>query len=473
MQFATLEFSLFFIFVFAITWLLKSKFSLQKAFLIGASFFFYGCFNSIFVPFLLSAAFINFIGGVMMNRHPVRTKGLLIFFVSLNVAFLGYFKYYNFFVDNANYLLLFTGVEFQVPFKELLFPLGISFFTFQNIAYLVDIHQKKTRPCLSLLDFLLYSSFFPKLISGPIVRPREFIEQLEESRNHEIDISYAVTWLVSGLFKKVFIATYLGMYFVDDAFQSPENYSSLELLIASYGYSIQIFCDFSGYTDIAMGLSLLLGYRIPDNFNSPYSAVNIGDYWRRWHITFSTWLRDYLYFPLGGSRKGYLRTYINLFITFAICGIWHGADYKYVLWGVIHALLLIGYKIFIDIKRAIGFKDREKKHILVIISGWFLTFHLCVFSRIPFYSPDLESAAEYWRQLTALTPNHDIFPWAAVTLISLGLIINFWGRRIAEFFVSIHTRLHWIFRIFIWSAFAIAIIFLHPGELAPFIYFRF
>ncbi len=258
--------------------------------------------------------------------------------MTANVGALGYFKYYGFFVDSVTNGFGKLGIHVSPPLLQVILPIGISFFTFQAMSYVIDAYRDNLKP-VGLLDFAVYLSFFPHLVAGPIVRATEFLPQLRKRADpRRIDAAYAFRLIVAGMFKKVVVSSFLASTIVDKVFAAPGNHSSLEILFAIYGYAFQIYADFSGYTDIAIGCALLLGIRFPPNFDSPYIAMSLQDFWRRWHMTLSRWLRDYLYISLGGNRGGRWKTYRNLMLTMLIGGLWHGASWTFVIWGGIHGV---------------------------------------------------------------------------------------------------------------------------------------
>jgi D-alanyl-lipoteichoic acid acyltransferase DltB (MBOAT superfamily) len=282
------------------------------------------------------------------------------------------------------------GIRTDITVINIALPIGISFFTFQAMSYVIDVYWKKLEPSHSFLDMLLYKSFFPQLVAGPIVRAIDFLPQIQNKvRPLTLDSGRPFILIISGLFKKIVIAHYVSTLLVDPVFANPKAYSAIELLLGVYGYAIQIYCDFSAYSDIAIGIAALLGYNFLDNFNLPYRAVSIRDFWRRWHISLSTWLRDYLYIPLGGSKKGKIRTAVNLLITMLLGGLWHGAAWKFVIWGFIHgagqALERYVFKIDPDKKR-----NPLAKALLVVI-----TFHFVCLTWIFFRAQSLPLAIEY------------------------------------------------------------------------------
>jgi D-alanyl-lipoteichoic acid acyltransferase DltB (MBOAT superfamily) len=342
MLFPTVTFAIFFVVVLPTSWLLMPRPRRWKIFMLAASYFFYGYWNWHYVFLIAVSTVGNQVFATSIHRNTVeRTRRLLIAgAVTMNLGLLAYFKYYGFFVSDLRNVLDRLGIGSSPSIITVALPVGISFFTFQALSYVIDVFRRSFEP-VRLLDFAVYESFFPHVVAGPIVRAAEFLPQLRERHDpRRVDASRAFTLIVIGLFKKVVIANFLGASIVDAAFASPTRHGSLELLIAVYGYAVQIYADFSGYTDMAIGLALLLGFRFPQNFDSPYTATSLQDFWRRWHMTLSRWLRDYLYIPLGGNRGGRARTYRNLMITFILGGLWHGAAWTFVVWGTIHGSFL-------------------------------------------------------------------------------------------------------------------------------------
>ena len=342
MLFPTLTFAAFFAVVLPVSWLLMPHRVRWRVFMTGASWFFYGAADWRFVPLLAGSTVVNQFFALRIHRAQGRMRRTwTIAAVTANLAVLGWFKYIGFLSLSLQSGLRFAGIHAHVPLPEVLLPVGISFFTFQALSYVIDTSRGKIEP-VPLLDFAVYLSFFPHLIAGPIVRATEFLPQIKEKISpRNVDIGKAF-WLISlGLFKKVVISSYMSTYAADPLFGFPRQHSGFEALFGVYAYAIQIYMDFSGYTDIAIGLALLLGINFPQNFNAPYAAASLQDFWRRWHMTLSRWLRDYLYIPLGGSRQGRTRTYINIMITMLLGGLWHGAAWTFVAWGGLHGAGLV------------------------------------------------------------------------------------------------------------------------------------
>ncbi len=313
-----------------------------RLFMVAVSWIFYGAADWRFVPLLAGSTIVNhFFAWRIYHAAGKARRAWTIGAVTTNLAVLAWFKYIGFLSLSSQSLLHDVGIHAHVPLPEVLLPIGISFFTFQALSYVIDTSRGKIQP-VSLLEFAVYLSFFPHLVAGPIVRATEFLPQIKERiRPRHVDVGKAF-WLISlGLFKKVVIASYLATYAADPVFGFPRQHAGVEALFGVYAYAIQIYADFSGYTDIAIGLALLLGIKFPQNFNSPYAAASLQDFWRRWHMTLSRWLRDYLYIPLGGSRRGRVRTYVNVMITMLLGGLWHGAAWTFVAWGALHGAGLV------------------------------------------------------------------------------------------------------------------------------------
>jgi alginate O-acetyltransferase complex protein AlgI len=338
MLFPTTHFLLFFIVVAGIVGALEHRFAAKKAILVLASYYFYAQWDWRFCFLLVFSTALSFAGGLVLAAAADRALRKLVLgtAIGLHLALLGAFKYFDFFVLSANELARSLGLTHELPFVEILLPVGISFFTFHGISYLTDVYRGDVEVCRNPLDMALYMSFFPQLVAGPIVRAAYFLPQLARPSTEPIPITPALLLILGGLFKKVVIANYLATGLVDPVFAAPTSYGGPDLLLATYGYAVQIYCDFSAYSDIAIAIAALLGFRFPANFNQPYRAQRLREFWQRWHISLSTWLRDYLYKPLGGNRHGRWKTYRNLLVTMLLGGLWHGAAWKFIAWGALH-----------------------------------------------------------------------------------------------------------------------------------------
>jgi alginate O-acetyltransferase complex protein AlgI len=338
--FPTMTFALFFVVVLGVSWKLNDRPVEWKWFVLAASYFFYGWADWRFCFLLAGSTLGNwwFAGAVHRARDDVTRKRWMLGAVGLNLVVLGFFKYYGFFIDSVLGMLEPLGLAATPLLIKVALPVGISFFTFCAISYVIDVFRRDQEP-VQLLDFAVYLSFFPHLVAGPIVRVSEFVPQLQHRPDgRTIDVTRAVRLICRGMFKKVVIANYLATAIVDPVFVAPGQHTNWELLVGAWGYAVQIYADFSGYTDIAIGIALLMGVRFPDNFDQPYSSRTIQEFWRRWHMTLSRWLRDYLYIPLGGNRGGPRAEYRNLFLTMLLGGLWHGASWTFVIWGAYHGV---------------------------------------------------------------------------------------------------------------------------------------
>ena len=336
--FPTITFAIFFVAVFIASWLLMPRLRLWKVFIVLAGCVFYGWWDYRAVALLGVVALANFgfALAIARARGAGPRKAAPIAALVFDLGLLAVFKYFDFFVVSAANVFHVVGLQVTPPLIELALPIGISFLIFRIISYVVDIYRGTLEPA-SLLDLAVYVAFFPYLLAGPIARASEFLPQLREPRDpRRIDASRAFFLIFAGLVKKMLIADYVATHLVTGVFTTPGRYTSLEILLGIYGYSVQIYCDFSAYSDMAIGLSLLLGFELPDNFNAPYTARDMRDFWRRWHMTLSSWIRDYLYIPFGGNRKGVRRTYVNLMAAMLLAGLWHGAAWTFVFWGGLH-----------------------------------------------------------------------------------------------------------------------------------------
>jgi alginate O-acetyltransferase complex protein AlgI len=319
-------------------------------FIFTASCFFYGFWSFKFLPLLLLTIYTDFyLGKTIGNITNEKTrKRLVVFSVVLNLTFLGFFKYFNFFLDNTNSILMLLGMERLHGVGQIILPLGISFYTFQSMSYTIDVYRSKFKPYTDFLPFAAYVTFFPHLIAGPIVRHSEMVNQLSESTKKSFNIDFAtrgILFFVIGMSKKILIADNIAAS-INPVISMMDVATTFEAWACAIGYTFQLYFDFSGYTDMAIGLGLIFGVRFPQNFNSPYKSYSITDFWRRWHMTLSFWLRDYLYISLGGNRNGVIRTYWNLFLTMLLGGLWHGASWTFVLWGGLHGSMLVIEKYF-------------------------------------------------------------------------------------------------------------------------------
>ena len=340
MLFNSAQFVAFFAVVYGLYLVLRHRY--QNLLLLGASYVFYGSWDWRFLGLMLFSTTMDYSFGLLLGRveHAARRKAILVTSVAVNLGVLFVFKYFNFFATSLDRLLTVFALHLDVRILAVILPLGISFYTFHNLAYIVDVYRRRVAPSRSFVDFGLYVALFPQLIAGPIARPAHLLPQIEGERRITLDMLRSGAWLILlGYFKKVVLADNMAP-FTKQLFEQPQSMHGTEVLFGLYAFAFQIYGDFSGYSDIARGLSNLMGFDLMVNFERPYFAANPADFWRRWHISLSTWLRDYLYIPLGGNRRGTARMYGNLLLTMFLGGLWHGAAWHFVAWGLFHGALL-------------------------------------------------------------------------------------------------------------------------------------
>ena len=342
MLFNSLTFLVFFAVVLALH-RLPLSWRVKKVNLLVASYLFYAAWNPPFVVLLWISTLLDWwVAARLYRTDSLRGRRLLLLAsVAINLGLLGYFKYGGFLLENFTQAAAAVGVEYRPPAWDIVLPVGISFYTFQTMAYSLDVYLRRARPADSFLDFALFVTFFPQLVAGPIIRPTHLIPQFAEPRTATPpQLLWGLMLMTLGLFQKVVVADGLLAPVSDAAFGAPGMLPAMDAWVGTLAFSGQIFCDFAGYTTTAIGAALALGFSLPDNFRYPYAAVGFSDFWRRWHISLSSWLRDYLYVPLGGNRKGTGRTYVNLMLTMLLGGLWHGAAWTFVIWGGLHGVYL-------------------------------------------------------------------------------------------------------------------------------------
>ena len=351
MQFNSIGYIIFLFVVLALYYFLEHRW--QNRMLLAASYFFYGWWDWRFLLLILISTFTDYYCGIQIYERPTKgaKKTFLCLSLAVNLGLLGFFKYCNFFVDSFCDVFSLLGFHPSPLTLQIILPIGISFYTFKSISYSIDIYRGEIKPTYNFLDYALFVSFFPQLLAGPIERAKAFLPQIGNSRKFNLDqFVQGLQLIFWGMFKKIFVADNLGLI-VNQVYNNPES-SGIQYVIATWAFAFQIYSDFSGYSDIAQGTSKCLGIEIMVNFKEPYFASNPSDFWRRWHISLSSWLRDYVYVPLGGNRKGEFRTYGNLFLTMLLCGLWHGAAWNFIIWGAYHGLLLCLYRIFANNRRS-------------------------------------------------------------------------------------------------------------------------
>jgi D-alanyl-lipoteichoic acid acyltransferase DltB (MBOAT superfamily) len=389
MLFNSYAFVLFLAAVLALHALLRGH-TPRKWLLLCASLLFYALWNPPYVLILIAAIGIDWSIARALGRteHAGRRRALLLVSLGANLGMLAWFKYAEFLYRNIGELCAALGWAWQAPGFSIVLPIGISFYTFASLSYTIDVYRRDVKGDASLLDYALFVSFFPHLVAGPILRAREFLPQLRTPRVVNADaMGWGLTLLVFGLFAKTVLADYVFAPTVDLVYAQPQRYAAMDIWAAVFAFSGQIYYDFAGYSLCAIGLALCFGYAFPDNFRFPYAAAGFSDFWRRWHISLSTWLRDYLYIPLGGNRDGEARTYRNLFLTMLLGGLWHGASWLFVLWGALHGM-------YLALERAWQRTRHAHAARLPLPMATLLTFLVITLTWIPFRAPDLATMGE-------------------------------------------------------------------------------
>jgi len=377
----------------------------QNLLLVLASYVFYGAWDWRFLALLWISTVVDYLCALKLaqSQHQPTRRAYMAISVATNLGILGFFKYCNFFVESFADLVGLFGIEANVSLLHVVLPVGISFDTFQTLSYTIDVYRQQISPTRNMIDFAVYVAYFPQLVAGPIERASRLLPQIAKPRRVDQQmISSGAQLMLLGYLKKVGIADSIAPY-VEEIFSAPASQSSPELLVGLYLFAIQIYCDFSGYSDIARGVSRLLGIELMVNFKQPYLARNITEFWRRWHISLSTWLRDYVYIPLGGNRGGARRTYINLMLTMLIGGLWHGASWTFVVWGGLHGTYLIVHRLARGRHRDLTFEIRTPSQFIAYLVATLATFHLVCLTWLFFRAADFSQAWAYLRQRSLST----------------------------------------------------------------------
>ncbi|MEZ5339687.1 MAG: MBOAT family O-acyltransferase [bacterium] len=471
MLFPSLQFALFMLLLCGLLYLLRAQ-PLRRLLLLLASYLFYMAWNPAFILLILFSSLLDwFIGNALYReQRPGTRRQLLLLSITANLGLLAWFKYSGFLSAMLLGFARSSGLGWDWSWPEITLPVGISFYTFQTLSYSIDIYARRIRPASSLLDYALYVAFFPQLVAGPIVRAGEFLPQL--ARGIRLQLSPRAVLLISGgLVKKAVIADNLAPY-VDAVYSAGQSAGSLDILLATLCFSTQIYCDFSGYSDMAIGLASIFGLELPRNFNYPYFAQGPSDFWRRWHITLSRWLRDYLYIPLGGNRHGLLRTYLNLFITMLLGGLWHGAGWSFILWGAWHGLLLILQRL----NPLAAILSRPAWRLPVKFSSWLLLQAAVLLGWLLFRAPDAGSAAAMLRALISGRNGTVLHSMPGVELFTvLAVLVIFWICH-ALFYLRqrrSHSEPDWKRALTSLAIATVLLCLLWPTDSAPFIYFQF
>ena len=490
MLFNTIDFLIFFILVLALISVVKYR-RFQHIFLLVASyFFFYYTSNYLVILLVYSTLMDYFIGKQIWKTENIRNKKILLILSLIgNLGLLGFFKYADFAILQFNILGESFNLNSEIPFLNLALPIGISFYTFQTISYTVDVYRGKLQPSESLKEFALFVAFFPQLVAGPIVRASEFLPQLREKVTNSVEkyelksiilknsnLKIGITIMAFGFFKKMFFADNISPL-VNEIFAVPTGLDSFTIILGTIAFGIQIYCDFSGYSDIAIGAALILGFKLPVNFNKPYFATSPADFWRRWHISLSSWLRDYLYIPLGGSKKSHVRTYMNLATVMFLGGLWHGASWNFVIWGLLHGGYLAIHKLIINkfpiLNEIQFFKTKTGKIISILVTQYFVFLAWIPFrvtdSNDIFYVMSKYVLLDFQINETIQIILQNKFP----TL----LIILFFSLHLISYkkinLIQNISKLKSIWWFIIITIILSVIIFFYDGNPADFIYFKF
>ncbi len=513
MLFPTLKFAVFFLIVFFLYWYIFRQEKQRKLLLLIASYIFYASWNWRFCILLLAVSLVNYLFGFLLEREKdyKPRKALIVAITIIDILYLCFFKYlYTLLAYLSQFFPMLTQSEviLQIQSYSLLIPVGISYYTFRCMSYVFDIYLCKMRNSKSPVDMLLYVSFFPQLSLGPIVQAEYFMTQLpkavscdKDKTKKPIELDRAVLLIVSGLFKKMLIANFLTILVIDKVFSNPSFYNTWELLFGILSYTIVIYADFSGYSDMAIGLGLLLGFKTPKNFNRPYISKSISEFWRRWHISFSSWLRDYLYFALGGSRFGLARTIFALVFTMIIAGIWHGPRWTFVIWGAMQGLMLAIERIFYnknkinrfeeidtkalgagtntnksELKEAESKKETKKKKNKQSLNNALRIFAVFIFVNISwlvFFSNSLSELGLYIRSFANINLPFQIISPFVIIVLFVGLLLQLPSENIRRKSFEIYTRVPLVFKALFTAVFIIFIYTISTSGIPPFIYFSF
>jgi D-alanyl-lipoteichoic acid acyltransferase DltB (MBOAT superfamily) len=480
MTFASITFLLFLTLVFCLYWLIRAR-DLQNVLLIAAGYAFYAWWDWRFCGLLLASSVTDFALGAVLGRvrNPRGRRGLLWISIAANLGLLGFFKYFNFFAESLQTLASTLGWRLDPPTLRILLPAGISFYTFQSLGYVIDVYRGAARPVARLADYLAFVSFFPQLVAGPIERASSLIPQFERERTFSVaaaaDGCRQILW---GLFKKVMISDTLGEI-VDPAFERPNLYSGGALAAAAVCFAFQIYGDFSGYSDVALGTAKLFGFRLRRNFAYPYFARTPVEFWRRWHISLSTWFRDYLFIPLGGSRVGPARLFLNVAVTFLLSGLWHGAQWTFVVWGALHALAAYPFLRFRRLDRAAPGDSPLDPATPAAIAGVLATFLFVTLAWVFFRARSVTDAVLIWGRMAGvvgppMSPASlpDPLPGGGHWALIAGMLLVEWCGRQNEHPLVLERwprPVRWAaYTVLLWFA-----ILLGSPETRPFIYFQF
>lgn len=474
MLFNSGQFLLFFPVVIVLYFLFPHRF--RWIFLLAASYFFYMCWRPEYIVLILGSTVLDFF--LAQKIHALKRDGqsgparnLLWLSIGVNLGVLFSFKYLNFFVRSVGEMLELSQLQVDLPVLDVLLPVGISFYTFQTMSYTIDVYQGKTEPERHFGIFALFVSFWPQLVAGPIERSNRLLPQFRIEHKFDFDrVVWGLNRMVYGFFKKVVVADRLAIY-VNEVYGNVEEYPTLPLILASIFFAFQIYCDFSGYTDIAIGVAAIMGFKLMENFDRPYLSRSIAEFWRRWHISLSSWFRDYVYIPLGGNRVVRWRWYYNLFITFLVSGLWHGANWTFVIWGGLHGTYLIGERLAAPLNASLA-KGLRKAPFVLKAGQIALTFALVVVGWVFFRADSVQDAGLVFQKIFSLDLNLNpglLMAYQGAYNFALSFLAV--GLLILSYALPRNLKLRYNFAFLILTT--IAILLLGKGGEAQFIYFQF
>ena len=478
MFFNSIDFAIFLPIIFILYWFVINKnLKLQNLLIVIASYFFYGWWDWRFLSLILFSTIVDYSVGLKLNKEENLFKRKILLWTSIivNLGFLGFFKYYNFFIDNFTAAFSFLGIEINSNSLNIILPVGISFYTFQTLSYTIDVYKKKFNSTKDFIAFAAFVGFFPQLVAGPIERATNLLPQFCKKRkfiyDQAVDGLKQILW---GLFKKIVIADNCALI-ANEIFNNSVNYSGSTLILGALFFAFQIYGDFSGYSDIAIGTARLFGFNLTQNFAFPYFSRDIAEFWRRWHISLSSWFRDYLYIPLGGSRGSKWKQIRNVFAIFIISGFWHGANWTFIIWGLLNAIYFLPLLLLNKNRNHLGVVAEGKLFpSLKELYGIFLTFILTVLAWVFFRANNVEHAISYMSEIfsSSLFYTPEIFPKKTFILILFFILIEWLGRNekyaIEKILNNMAKPLRWI----IYYALALIILYF-SGSKQDFIYFQF
>jgi alginate O-acetyltransferase complex protein AlgI len=477
MAFNTLSYAIFLVVTLCVSWALHRAHLLRLGFLALASYFFYSCSRPIWTWLLVAATVVDYTAGRLLELTdvPKKRKAILAVSLTFNIGMLGTFKYYDFFLDSIRSALSsmhLISPDAAMPFLNVALPVGISFYTFQTMAYTIDVYRGHQKAIKNFIKFAAFVTFFPQLVAGPIVLAQDLEPQLDKKPSVTREqISDGVFLIIKGLVKKVAIADWLGLNLVDRLYDNPHLFSSAEVLIALIGYSMQIYGDFSGYTDMARGSAKFFGYELPENFERPYQALTVAQFWRRWHMSLSKWVRAYIYFPLGGTRGGPIRTYFNLMASILIMGVWHGANWTFFWYGLMHGSVVALNRYFNQRRKRLGIV--QKLTPLGILWRTLLTFAFVCLARILFRADDIHQAGVITKQLVSHGWTLTLFSWKIYAVLAVSYAIHMTPMRWMESIKDLFRAVPPVGKGLIVAVICGWMVHLSNTQPVPFIYFQF